>query len=163
MQSLQADDLKEKEKENEKLLNDLEEKQTKCSKLVTKLLSCFFLQLATFSLSGEIHCYKLFLAAPLSSTKNSCEWCSIDLKWLRSICLNWMTSCNYMLMLKFILNCCILIPPFNLKISCNKADNKIQKKYHMCSQGELAMSCWNVSHFMSSCSNSARGNQTVWL
>ena len=43
MQSLQADDLKEKEKENEKLLNDLEEKQTKCSKLVTKLLSFFFL------------------------------------------------------------------------------------------------------------------------
>ena len=43
MQSLQADDLKEKEKENEKLLNDLEEKQTKCSKLVNKLLSCLFL------------------------------------------------------------------------------------------------------------------------
>ena len=43
MQSLQADNLKEKEKENEKLLHDLEEKQTKCSKLVTKLLSCFFL------------------------------------------------------------------------------------------------------------------------
>ena len=42
MQSLQADDLKEKEKENEKLLHDLEEKRTKCSKLVTKLLPCFF-------------------------------------------------------------------------------------------------------------------------
>ena len=40
---MQADDLKEKEKENEKLLNDLEEKQTKCSKLVNKLLSCLFL------------------------------------------------------------------------------------------------------------------------
>lgn len=59
--------------------------------------------------------------------KNSCEWCSIDLKRLRSICLNWMTSCNYMLMLKFILNCCILIPPFHVKISCNKAGNKIQE------------------------------------
>ena len=31
---LQASDLKEKEKENQKLLNDLEEKQTRCSKLV---------------------------------------------------------------------------------------------------------------------------------
>lgn len=42
MQSLQADDLKEKEKENEKLLNDLEEKQTKCSKLVTNCFHVFF-------------------------------------------------------------------------------------------------------------------------
>lgn len=123
----------------------------------------FFSLISCFLLLGEIHCCKLFLAAPLSSMKNSCKWCSIDLKWRRSVCLDWMTSCNYMLMLKFILNCCILIPPFNLKISCNKADNKIQTKYHMCSQGELAMSCWNVFHFMSSCSNSASGNQTVWL
>ena len=121
----------------------------------------FFSLISCFLLLGEIHCCKLFLAAPLSSMKNSCEWCSIDLKWRRSVCLDWMTSCNYMLMLKFILNCCILIPPFNLKISCNKADNKMQTKYHMCSQGELAMSCWNVFHFMSSCSNSASGNQTV--
>lgn len=36
---LQAEELKEKEKENHKLVNDLEEKQTKCSKLVTDFCS----------------------------------------------------------------------------------------------------------------------------
>ena len=38
MQFLQAEELKEKEKVNHKLLNDLEEKQTRCSKLVTNLV-----------------------------------------------------------------------------------------------------------------------------
>lgn len=36
---LQAEELKEKEKENHKLVSDLEEKQTKCSKLVNYFFS----------------------------------------------------------------------------------------------------------------------------
>lgn len=39
---LQAEELKEKEKENHKLVNDLEEKQTKCSKLVTTFCSSYW-------------------------------------------------------------------------------------------------------------------------
>jgi len=38
---LQAEELKEKERENKKLMNDLEEKQSKCSKLVTAKFRLF--------------------------------------------------------------------------------------------------------------------------
>lgn len=46
---LQAEELKEKEKENHKLVNDLEEKQTKCSKLVIACGSFFFFAISMYS------------------------------------------------------------------------------------------------------------------
>lgn len=41
---LQAEDLKEKEKENDKLVNDLEDKQTRCSKLVRTAFCSHYLK-----------------------------------------------------------------------------------------------------------------------
>ena len=60
---LQAEELKEKEKENRKLVNDLEEKQTKCSKLVTAFcpwLYNFHVQQSTFQ--NLIQLLKLYIS-----------------------------------------------------------------------------------------------------